>query len=498
MAGFECLVDGLVRSARRYPDRCALKDGAQSVSYEQLLERAAAFCGYVRASGLKAGDRVALVLPNGADFIAACYGTWMAGGISVLLNSTGKARDFAAWLENCEAAFIVAEPSNAEVATALSGLARVPRPLQIGMAELQAEATHCAHTIAVEDPAVIMYTSGTTGRPKGVVLSHRNLVANTTAIVEYLRLSAEDSIVTVLPFYYSYGSSVLHSHLWVGGCLILEKNFLYPHAVIESLARERASGFAGVPSTFALLLSRVKLSEYDLSGIRYLTQAGGAMSPALTRKLREAMPKASLFVMYGQTEATARLTYLPPERLEQKLGSVGVPVSGVRIEIRAEDGTELPVGAVGEVWVNGPNVMLGYWRNEAATAEVKRDGWLKTGDLGCLDDEGFLYLVGRRSDMIKSGAHRIYPQDIEEVIMELPQVQEAAVVGVDDELLGQAIRAFVVPAGNEPLTPLQVQAHCRARLANYKVPKGVEIVTSLPRTASGKVRRAELIERIKQ
>jgi acyl-CoA synthetase (AMP-forming)/AMP-acid ligase II len=242
----------------------------------------------------------------------------------------------------------------------------------------------------------------------------------------------------------------------------------------------------------------VKLSQYDLSGIRYLTQAGGAMSPALTQKLREAMPQASLFVMYGQTEATARLTYLPPERLEQKLGSVGVPLSGVRIEIRGEDGAALPVGAVGEVWVNGPNVMLGYWRNQAATAEVKRDGWLKTGDMGRLDDEGFLYLVGRRSDMIKSGAHRIYPQDIEEVIAELPQVQEAAVVGVEDDLLGQAIRAYVVPAGSESLTPMQVQAHCKARLANYKVPKSVEIVTSLPRTASGKVRRAELLERIKQ
>ncbi|HEY0941163.1 MAG TPA: AMP-binding protein [Steroidobacter sp.] len=498
MTGFYSLVDGLVRSAERYPGRCALKDGAQSITYEQLLERATAFCRQLRASGLQAGDRVALVLPNGADFIAACYGTWMAGGVSVWLNATAKARDFAAWLGNCDAAFIVAEPSNAELTTALSALTRAPLSLQIGMAGLAAGGVQHAHAIVADDPAVIMYTSGTTGRPKGVVLSHRNLAANTTAIVEYLRLTSEDSIVTVLPFYYSYGSSVLHTHLWVGGCLILEKNFLYPHAVIESLARERATGFAGVPSTYALLLSRVNLSTYDLSGIRYLTQAGGAMSPALTQKLRETMPKASLFVMYGQTEATARLTYLPPERLEQKLGSVGIPVPGVRIEIRAEDGAALPAGAVGEVWVNGPNVMLGYWRNEAATAEIKRDGWLKTGDMGRLDDEGFLYLVGRRSDMIKSGAHRIYPQDIEEAIAELPQVQEAAVVGVDDEVLGQAIRAFVVPAGNEPLTPMQVQAHCRARLANYKVPKSVEIVTSLPRTASGKVRRAELLERIKQ
>jgi acyl-CoA synthetase (AMP-forming)/AMP-acid ligase II len=330
------------------------------------------------------------------------------------------------------------------------------------------------------------------------VLSHRNLASNSTAICEYLQLTEQDSVVCVLPFHYSYGSSVLHTHLQVGGRIVLEKNLVYPHAVVETLARERATGFAGVPPTFALLLSRVPLANYDLSALRYLTQAGGAMSPALTQRLREALPNVAVFVMYGQTEATARLTYLPPRYLTMKMGSVGVPVSGVNIQIRTEDGEVAAAGTVGEIWVSGPNVMLGYWSNPAATAEVLRDGWLKTGDMGRVDDEGFLFIVGRRSDMIKAGAHRVHPRDIEDVIVEIEDVEEAVAIGVDDETLGQTICAFVVPSSGATLTGMQVQAHCRERLANYKVPKRVEIVASLPRTASGKVRRTELAERVKQ
>jgi acyl-CoA synthetase (AMP-forming)/AMP-acid ligase II len=344
-------------------------------------------------------------------------------------------------------------------------------------------------------PACILYTSGTTGQPKGVVLSHGNLSSNTQAIVSYLALTHEDSIVTVLPFYYSYGSSVLHSHLSVGGRVVLEKNLVYPHAVIASLARERASGFAGVPSTFALLLARVKLSEFDLGSLRYVTQAGGAMAAALTQRLRAALPHVAVFVMYGQTEATARLTYLPPEKLDEKLGSVGVPVPGVRIQIRDDKGVAAMAHQLGEVWATGPNIMLGYWQNAEATRETICDGWLKTGDMGYLDHDGYLYLAGRRTDMIKSGAHRIHPQDIEDTIAELPQVEEVAVIGVDDPILGQAIKAFVVVTGREDVSSMHIQAHCKERLAAYKVPKTIEFVAALPRTTNGKLRRAELVEK---
>jgi acyl-CoA synthetase (AMP-forming)/AMP-acid ligase II len=208
--------------------------------------------------------------------------------------------------------------------------------------------------------------------------------------------------------------------------------------------------------------------------------------------VRAAFPQARLYVMYGQTEATARLTWLPPERLEHKTGSVGIPVAGVEVQVRREDGSAVPTDESGEVWVRGPNVMQGYWHNPQATAEVLREGWLKTGDIGRLDGDGFLWLVGRRSDMIKTGAHRVHPQDIEEAIAELPAVAEVAVVGVEDATLGQVVKACIVRAGE--LTADQVKAHCRTRLAPYKIPKHVEFLAALPKTASGKVRRVELIE----
>jgi len=486
------LAENLLQSAARCPERCAIQDGLNGVTYARLLRQAAAIAERLKELGLRAGERVAFIQPNSCEFVAAYYGVLMAGGVAVLLNAVAKARDFSAWLGDCEPAFVFAEPGNGEVAAAMSMLARKPVVLQAGTAEWGAISLH---PVGSDDPACILYTSGTTGRPKGIVLSHGNLLSNTAAIVEYLGLTGEDSAVAVLPFYYSYGSSVLHTHLQAGGRLILEKNMVYPHAVVETLAKQRATGFAGVPSTYALLLSRVKLHDYDLSSLRYVTQAGGAMSPALTQRLRHALPRTSIVIMYGQTEATARLTYLPPQRLDDKLGSVGIPVPGVKIETRNEHGEPAGVGEVGDIWACGPNVMLGYWRNDAATREVKRDGWLKTGDMGRLDAEGFLYIVGRRSDMIKAGAHRIHPQDIEEVIAEMPGVQETAVVGMEDEMLGQAIKAFVVAADPTGVTPMRVQAHCRERLASYKVPKSVEIVASLPRTASGKIRRAALTER---
>jgi acyl-CoA synthetase (AMP-forming)/AMP-acid ligase II len=486
-------------TAARLPEAVAIRERDRQLTYSGFHQWVGRLSSRLTASGVRLGDRVAVALPNSIESALAYYACMQAGAVAVPLNAQAKARDIEIWLRHSAPKVVFADQAHADFA---AGYERSGVRAQVWYSTGEPDrpfgfddgltSSDAASELSSNAPACMIYTSGTTGRPKAVVLSHANLASNAAAIVDYLALREEDSVVSILPFYYSYGSSLLHTHILAGGCLILEKNLVYPHAVVETLARERATGFAGVPSTFALLLSRVKLADYDLSQLRYVTQAGGAMAPALTRRLRQALPGTELFVMYGQTEATARLTYLPPERLEDKLGSVGVPVSGVEIQIRDEAGQPAHADEVGEVWARGPNVMIGYWRDEAATAEVKKDGWLKTGDMGRLDADGFLYLVGRRSDMIKSGAHRIHPQDIEEAILELPSVQEAAVVGVDDEILGQSIKAFVVPAQDGTVTPMVIQAHCRERLASYKIPKAVEIVASLPKTASGKVKRAEL------
>ncbi len=493
------LASRMLAIAQAEPARSAIVEGSRRTSYGGLAAEVSRFADLLQAHGVTRGDRVALLLPNSLEAVVALYGTWLAGAIAVPLNVQARARDFAPWLSHSGARVVVHETGNADVAAALAEASACE--LRVAVTRTPAEAiawcvtrepSRTSASPAANDAALVLYTSGTTGRPKGVMLSHANIAANVDAIVGYLGLTGDDSIVSSLPFYYSYGASVLNTHLAVGARIVIEPNLVFPHALCETMARERVTGFSGVPSTFALLLQRVQLAKYDLSSLRYVTQAGGGMAPALARRLREALPQASLFVMYGQTEATARLTWLPPERLDEKLGSVGVPIARTQLEVRREDGGRCAPGEVGEVWVRGPGVMLGFLDDEDATRDVIRDGWLRTGDMGHVDGEGFLFLAGRRSDMIKSGANRIHPADIEQVVVELPEIAEAAAVGVDDELLGQAIKVFVV-AGS-PLAPERIKAHCRDRLAAYKIPKYIEFVPSLPKTASGKVQRALLAE----
>ena len=499
--------------ARRHPERVAIVGDDRRIRYAEFWDEAQRFAQALRARGLRAGERVAILLPNRIEAAVACYGCWLAGGIAAPLNVQGRARDFQAWLRHCDARHVVYEHSHTDATDAIAAVDASSESAPIKSAPIErwplgAEHPLCpppaddaalvdvdaAERIAADDVALILYTSGTTGAPKGVTLTHGNLLANASAVVRYLGLSERDSVLSILAFYYAYGASVLHTHLISGGGVVLAQNLLFPHLLMDTIARERITGFSGVPSTYALLLERVRLGDYDLSSLRYLTQAGGAMSPTLTRRMRATLPNARLFVMYGQTEATSRLTWLPPERLDEKPGSVGIPIDGVELRIAREDGSDAATGEPGEVRVRGANVMRGYWNNPEATATVLHDGWLRTGDMGHLDADGYLYLAGRRSDMIKTGAHRVHPNDIEDVIVELAGVSEAAVVGIDDDVLGQVIKAFIVAPGLPLRSENMVKAHCRERLASYKIPREIEFVSALPRTASGKVRRAALLE----
>lgn len=504
------LATRLLATARQSPQRIALVEGARQLDYAALAEQALAFAGGLRQAGCRDGDRVAVLLPNRIEAVVATYGGWLAGCVVVPLNVQARARDFGPWLRHSGAAVLVHEAGNRDVDAALSALS--PLPLRIvvdadadaqagesrsgsvigwdaAMASAAAEPAHTANDAV----AAILYTSGTTGAPKGVTLTHANFSANVDAIIDYLALRADDSILTILPFYYSYGASVLHTHLAVGARLVIEQNLVFPHLIVESMVRERVSGFSGVPSTYALLLDRVDLAGQDLSALRYVTQAGGAMPQALTRRLRDALPHVRLVVMYGQTEATARLAWLPPERIDEKAGSAGMAIPGVQLQVRDDHGQPLAAGQAGELWVRGDNVMAGYWNDPVATAEVLHGGWLRTGDMGHLDADGYLFLAGRRSDMIKTGAHRVHPLDIEEAVAELPGIVEVAAVGIDDATLGQAIKVVVVLASGMPPDADRIRAHCRQRLAAYKIPRQVEFVSALPKTASGKIRRALLI-----
>lgn len=479
--------------AAQWPDRCAVRQGAVSTSFGELAKRASVLAQRLRQH-VQPGDRVALIIENSPEYVVSCYGVWLAGGIVVGLNTALKPDDLRWQIEHCEARAIIAEAKHWQALSAGLNAALVAASLLIASddwGQLMRSATEVAvdaAALSADMPAQIIYTSGTTGRPKGVLLSHGNLAANVSAIQEYLAIRDDDVALCVLPFFYSFGNSVLHTHLTKGNTLVLENSLMYPQTVVQQMQEQRVTAFYGVPSTYYILLARAQLHAGALGSLRYCAQAGGAMDPVRIERFCAALPALDFVVMYGQTEASARLSWLPPADRLRKSGSVGIPIPGIEISVRNENGIELDAGAIGEVCARGPNVMLGYWRDPEATRQVLRDGWLYTGDVGYRDQEGYLFLVGRSKEMIKSGAHRISPREIEEIIGTVPGVDDVAVIGVDDELLGQTIKACVIAPEDEALRR-SILRTCRERLPLYKLPKSVEFYTEFPRTASGKIQK---------
>jgi len=336
--------------------------------------------------------------------------------------------------------------------------------------------------------AQIIFTSGSTAQPKGVMISHRNIIANTSSIVEYLQLSENDRVAVVLPFFYCYGLSLLHTHVRVGGGLVLNNTFMLLGSVINDLKRYKCTGFAGVPSHYQILLRKsdaFKKSEFP--DLKYVTQAGGKLHNAFILEFLETFPKVKFFVMYGQTEATARLSYLPPEFLPGKVGSLGRGIPGVQLEVVDEHRKLVQPNVNGEIIAKGDNVMLGYFEDEEATHSAFYDGWLLTGDLAYKDEDGFIYLTARKKEIIKVGGKRVSPKEIEEVIVAMPGIVDCSIEAVDDEILGEAIKAILVVSPSENnMTIDKVRQFCSNRLATYKIPTQIEFVDEIKTNSTGK------------
>jgi long-chain acyl-CoA synthetase len=340
--------------------------------------------------------------------------------------------------------------------------------------------------------AVLMFTSGTTGRPRAVRVTHRNIQTNTDAIIEYLHLTPAERMLVVLPFCYCYGTSLLHTHLRAGGTLVLSNTFTYPETVLDLMETTQCTGFAGVPSTFQTLLRNSTFPKRELSSLRKIQQAGGKLPVVLIQELLAAANHAALYIMYGQTEATARLSYLPPDRLMTKMGSVGRGVPGVTLRVLNDAGVDVAPGEVGEVYAWGGSICPGYYNEPAATAQKFVDGALRTGDMAMVDADGFIYITDRKSDFIKSYGHRVSSQQVEACVMELPDVIAAAAIGELDLTRGEAIKVFVTLHPGSTLSSSDIITHCAKRMAHHMVPKEVLIVDHLPMNAHGKVIKAEL------
>jgi acyl-CoA synthetase (AMP-forming)/AMP-acid ligase II len=484
-------------------NRTALLLLDRSYTYGDLQSSAAGVAHYLISEGGRKGDRVVLASGNSFFWVSAYLGTLLAGLVSVPVapNTATDDLEHIARLTEPRFAFLHSKVVAANVgrfgqAAVVTDAARGAAGLATSFDDVRRHALdpHAeVPRVGSGDLAAIIFTSGSTGKPRGVKISHGNIIANTESIIQYLKLSQDDRIMAVLPFYYCFGASLLHTHLRVGGSVVLDLRFMYPDIVLKRMVETGCTGFAGVPSHYQILLRRSSLGRMSFPALRYVQQAGGHLAPVFVRELQAALPGTQIFLMYGQTEATARLSYLPPDMVALKSGSIGKAIPGVHLSVVTSEGTEARPNELGEIVAEGDSISLGYWRDPAENDAVFRDGRLHTGDLATIDEDGFLYLVDRAKDFVKCGGERVSCQSIEEQLLEFDALLEAAVIGIPDEVLGEAIKLFVVP--REPGSPdleNRLRRFCKEHLPPRLNPKTIVVLNSLPKNNAGKVLKTAL------
>jgi acyl-CoA synthetase (AMP-forming)/AMP-acid ligase II len=505
--------DWVAAHALATPDSPAVDSPDCRLTYGALHARVQGLAAALAARGATSADRVVIALQQSPAAAVASLAVQTLGACAVEIDRTASPDTLRFVLSQTGARFAVVAPQDARrwASLGVPSLAWIwvvggrpgdthgfPAVGATALARDGALAGEAAdgppppRDVPETAPALIVYTSGSTGRPRGVIQTYRNLGANTRSIVEYLGLGPSDRAMAILPFHYCYGKSVLQTHLYVGGSVFVDPRFVYPRVVMEAIGTEGCTGFAGVPLTFELLRREIDVKSISMPRLRYLTQAGGPMRPDTVRWVRETFAPARLFVMYGQTEATARLAFVPPERGEEKLGSIGVAIPGVELAVVDEEGREVARDETGHLVARGDNVTPGYLDDPEETAAILRAGWLWTGDLARRDADGFFFLVGRAREIIKIGGNRVSPMEIEHVIAGHPAVAEAVVVGAPDPLQGEVAVAFVVPKAGAVIVEDDVRRFCRESLAAYKVPARIVTIDGLPKNAAGKPLRAEL------
>ncbi len=533
----------LENAARRFPGKVAVIHEKTRATYGKIDKDADALASFLAQRGTQKGDRVAILLDNSVEYIVAYYAVLKAGAVAVSLSTDLKPDGMNPLLLELEPSALISstrferllKASDLNVPSLNTLVINDPKlnweRLRIDVFSFQAiiEATGSyrnkipaqdqggaefqpagipayvedlegssnadialeAVSVSSSDLANIIYTSGSTGRPKGVMLTHGNIVANVESICEYLQLSDQDIQMVVLPFFYVMGKSLLNTLFSVGGTLVINNKFAFPATVINQMIDERVTLFSGVPSTYAYLLHRSPLEKnrQNLRHLRMVTQAGGHMAKSIKVSLRKALPDhTQICIMYGATEASARLTWLDPDHFEQKIDSIGQAIPNVTVKLLDADGAEVSQGEKGELVARGANITQGYWKDPEATAAVLDAHGYHTGDIGWQDKDGFIFLQGRKDNLLKVGGHRINPQEVEDSLIATGLAVEAAVLGVDDELLGKKLFALTVPL-NGDMRPEAIMERCADLLPKYKLPSEIRFVRSLPKNANGKVDR---------
>jgi amino acid adenylation domain-containing protein len=503
----------LGESAQRLPHKMALIAGGERLTFEELDRRANRLAAALARQGVARGERVIVFMDNCWEAVVAIFAVLKAGAVFSPINPSTKADKLAYVLNNCRAAALVTQARLLPVAA--DAVARAPT-VRLAVVAGKPDDGTIANVVSFEqalaepaappahpgielDLAMLVYTSGSTGFPKGVMMTHQNVVAAATSITTYLENRPDDIILNVLPISFDYGLYQVLMAMKVGATLVLEKSFTFPQKILETAARERVTGLPLVPTMAAILLQMRELKSGALPHLRYITNTAAALPPAHILRLQALFPSARLYSMYGLTECK-RCTYLPPDELAARTGSVGIAIPGTEAYVVDESGARVGPNVVGELVIRGPHVMKGYWENAEATEKALREGpfpWEKvlyTGDLFRTDEDGFLYFVGRKDDIIKTRGEKVSPKEVENVLYAIPGVREAAVIGIPDPILGMALRAVLAIEPGCALTEQDILRHCARNLEDYMVPKSVEFRAELPKTESGKISRRQVAD----
>jgi long-chain acyl-CoA synthetase len=481
-------------AAAQGPERLAVKLDDYELSYGLLEQAAMRVGGLLRAHGVEPGDRVALMLPNVPYFPAIYYGALAAGAIAVPLNVLNKRREVEYYLGDCGAKLMFVWhdfAGEAQPAGAASGCETITVvPGEFEQTLFACEPGEGPIPREPDDTAVLLYTSGTTGRPKGAELTHANLLSNCAASRDLFTLDAGVVMLGALPLFHSFGQTcAMNSCVLAGGLLTLLPRF-EPGKALEIIERDRVSVFVGVPSMYGAMLNLPDHDRYDTSTLRVCGSGGASMPVELMRGFEQAF-SCEILEGYGLSETSPVASFNQPDR-ERKPGSVGTPIAGVEMRVVDDADHDLPAGEIGEIVIRGANVMKGYWNRPEATAEAMRGGWFHTGDLARVDPEGYFFIVDRKKDMIIRNGFNVYPREVEEVLYEHPAVREAAVVGVPHDQYGEEVGAAIALKQDASATVDELRDFVRERVAAFKYPRQIWIVDELPKGPTGKILKREI------
>jgi len=482
-------------------DKTAIFFRDEEIGYRQLNDRALAVASGLVARGVEKGRNVCLLIPNRLEFMYAFFGVMKAGAVAVPINTLLKGEEITYIINNCEAEVIIVTDEHIElVRTIKPDCTRLKHVISTAAGDdvipfeqlLKTPVDENPPAVTEDEDASIIYTSGTTGRPKGVILTHGNYIADTRMMTESVGMSKDDRFLCILPLFHVNAQVVTTlGPLYAGASMVLLEGFS-PKKFLPALARYKATAFSGVPTVYAILNNQPDAEQYDLSRLRFCV-CGAAPMPVEVFNEFEKKYKAFILEGYGLSEGTCASS-VNPLGGKRKVGSIGLPLEGQPMKIFDDNDNEAPQGTVGEIVVKGPNVMRGYYNNPEATEATLKNGWLHTGDLGYVDEEGYFYIVGRKKEMIIRGGENIYPKEVEEAVYRHPAVLEAAIVGLPDKVWGEEVAAFIVLKDEGALNEEDMIDYCKEHLADYKCPRKVFFVKDLPKTATGKIQKRKVVE----